>query len=91
MTFSIISLTYISSYMLSSIGEHLLSGILLILLSLWLYMYYYRRSGGILLCPAGLFSLSWIGGSGISAFQLSNLQTDWLPETWIVFFGMAAA
>ena len=91
MTFSIISLTYISSYMLSSIGEHLLSGILLILLSLWLYMYYYRRSGGILLCPAGLFSLSWIGGSGISAFQLSNLQTDWLPETWIVIFGMAAA
>lgn len=91
MYIAILSLTFLSSYMLSAMGEYLLSGSVLILLSLYLYACYYRRSGYLVLCPAGLFSLSWIGGAGISALKLSNLQTDWELLTWVVIWLFAAA
>ena len=91
MHIAILSLTFLSSYMLSAMGEYLLSGSVLILLSLYLYACYYRRSGCLVLCPAGLFSLSWVGGAGVSALKLSNLQTDWEPLTWLSIWLFAAA
>ena len=87
----ILTLTFLSSWMLSVMGEYLFSGALLIGLSLYLFAVYYERSGRLLLCPAGLFSLSWIGGAGLSALKLSNLQTDWEAETWIAIWLFAAA
>ena len=91
MSLAILLLTAISSMMLSMLGAYHASGALLIGLSVYLYAFYYKRSKGLLLSPGGLFALSWIGGAGVSALKLSNLQTDWELRTWavIVLFGAA--
>lgn len=65
---------------------YLLSGAILILAGVVLYAVFFRRSG-MLSDPAALFSISWIGGMGISALKLSFLQTDWEPMTWLCLYG----
>ena len=54
-------------------------------------------AAGILICyllvkrqhfrshPAALFSLSWLGGCGLSCMKLSHLQLPWETETWVSF------
>ncbi len=91
MIFAVITLTFLSSYMLSAMDACLLSGGVLMLLSVYLYFWYHKRSNGLLLCPAGLFSLSWIGGAGISALRLSWLQSAWETETWVVIWGFSVS
>ena len=83
-------LIFASGMMLSMMGEYIFSGAVLIALALYLYIWHYIKSGGRILDPAGLFSLSWIGGTGVSALKLSWLQTDWEPETWMAIWLMAA-
>ena len=83
-------LIFASGMMLSMMGEYIFSGAVLIALALYLYIWHYIKSGGRILDPAGLFSLSWIGGAGVSALKLSWLQTDWEPETWMAIWLMAA-
>lgn len=63
---------------------YLLSGLVLIAAGVALYGIFYKRSG-MLLFPAALFSLSWVGGIGVSALKLSKLQTDWELRTWLCF------
>ena len=63
-------------------GIYFLSGTILIVSGILLYRIYYKRSG-MLLDPAALFSIAWIGGMGVSALKLSRLQTDWELLTWI--------
>lgn len=73
---------YAASYFLAG-GEHyLLSGAVLILAALWLYISDYRKSRNLIHLRA-LFSLFWVGGQGIACLKLSHLQGDWELKTWI--------
>lgn len=73
-----------AGYGLSGYGAYTAAGFVMIAAAFLLYGLYYQRSG-MLLEPAALFSVSWVGGMGVSALKLSRLQTDWEPMTWISF------
>ena len=64
---------------------YILSGLVLLFAAIQNYREGVRRSkdAADLL---SLFSLSYIGGMGISCFKLSKLQTDWELITWICLF-----
>lgn len=82
-------IAYAGSYALAR-GEHYyLSGILLILAALWLYLKDYRQFVN-LIHLRGLFSLFWVGGQGLACLKLSHLQKDWMMMTWICL-GLAFA
>lgn len=73
-----------AGFFAAQVKLYLLSGIVLMAAAVLLYILFYKRSG-MLLDPAALFSVSWIGGMGVSALKLSRLQTDWEPVTWLCF------
>lgn len=77
-------LVYFASYIASLAGLHLLSGALLIIEALYLYVHWVRESGSVVEMRA-LFTLSWVGGQGIACLKLSELQTDWHYITWLCF------
>lgn len=80
-----VTFLYLIGY-LTSINElYLLSGASLMLGGAVLYWAFYKKSG-MILCPAALFSVAWIGGQGVSALKLSNLQVQWENRTWICFY-----
>ena len=76
---------YLLSYLAASRGMYILSGLVLIGTAAGTAFYDYRKSGR-LICPAVLFSLSWIGRSGISCLKLSRLQVPWETETWLCIY-----
>ena len=76
---------YFAAYMLSLIGAYIISGAVLIAAGVFIGFTILKKSSK-LLEPAAYFSVSWIGGCGVSALKLSHLQTDWANETWICFF-----
>lgn len=75
---------YIAAYFFSKSGHYFLSGFVLIIAALGLYASDYLRTKN-LINLRGLFSLSFVGGQGISCLKLSRLQTDWANETWLCF------
>lgn len=75
---------YAISYLLARQHVYMLSGLVLIIAALWLYVSDYRREGN-LIHLRGLFCLAFVGGQGVSCFKLSRLQTDWAGETWLCF------
>jgi len=75
---------YAISYLLARQHVYMLSGLVLIIAALWLYVSDYRREGN-LIHLRGLFCLAFVGGQGVSCFKLSRLQTDWARETWLCF------
>lgn len=77
-------LAYFASYIASLAGLYLLSGALLIIEALYLYVHWVRESGSVVEMRA-LFTLAWVGGQGIACLKLSELQTDWHYITWICF------
>ncbi|MDD5833544.1 MAG: O-antigen ligase [Clostridiales bacterium] len=81
----IFSLLYVGSCYCAFCSAYLASGCLLMAAAAGLSAYYYKKSGR-LTCPAVIFSLSWIGGCGISCLKLSRLQSDWEIETWLCFY-----
>ncbi len=78
-------LVYFASYIVSLADFHLLSGILLIGLAVYLFVHWSRQAGTLVELRA-LFTLAWVGGQGVSCLQLSRFQTDWNYLTWIAFF-----
>ena len=76
---------YLCSFAASRAGWHVLACLLLAGLALGIYVCRFRRSKN-LVDMKGLFALAWIGGQGLACLQLSNLQKDWSPVTWIAFF-----
>lgn len=74
------------SFILSRSGIYIASGLLVILYAIFLYVYYYIESDRKLLDMRALYSLSWIGGMGISALKLSHLQSNWELLTWVCFY-----
>lgn len=77
-------LCYAASFFFAKIELYYLSGIVLMLAALYLYLYDYRRSGN-LIHMRGLFSAFWVGAEGIACLKLSKLQTNWSVKTWVCF------
>ncbi len=73
---------YLVSFFLARWEHYYLSGALLVLAAVWLYVQEYRKTKN-LIHLRGLFSLFWVGGQGLSCLKLSHLQTDWTIMTWI--------
>ena len=63
----------------------MLSGAVLIAAAIYLMVLHIKKSGK-LSDPAAYFSLSWIGGVGVSALKLSRLQSDWTIRSWLSFY-----
>ena len=78
-------IAYLLSYLLATFHLYIASGVVLMAEAIVLYAHEYRRTGHILNL-SGLYSLSLVGGEGISCLKLSYIQTDWEPMTWICFF-----
>lgn len=78
----------VASMCISKTGQHIASGLLLLLGAIILYLYFYYKTKN-LVNYQGLLALSFMGGEGIAAFQLSNLQTDWSLMTWICFIAFS--
>ena len=68
-------LMYLASYVSSLAGLPVLSGTLLIVEALYLYIYLVRQAGSLIELRAW-FTLAWVGGQGIACLKLSSLQTD---------------
>lgn len=76
---------YIFSMILSFSGHYYLSGTILGISAVGLYLQEYLKTKNPLSLK-GVFSLFWIGGQSISCLKLSSLQTQWELLTWICFF-----
>ncbi len=77
-------LLYGFSYNLAKSSQHAAAGSVLIALAVFFYFWHWRLSRSFVNLM-GLFSLSWLGGEGLACFQLSNLQVDWEPASWVSF------
>lgn len=78
-------LAFFASYIASLAGFHIVAGIILISVAIYLYIHWVREFGCLVEMRA-LFTLAWVGGQGIACLQLSKLQTDWHYMTWLSFF-----
>ena len=70
------------SFLLSNAEVYIAAGLCLIAAAVWITYENLKRSSSCL-CPAALFSISWLGGIGVSCMKLSNLQVKWELMTWI--------
>lgn len=77
-------ISYGGSILLARAKHYYLSGVVLLIAALWLYIRDYRQTKN-LIHLRGLFSLFWVGGQGIACLKLSQLQRDWTWGTWICF------
>ena len=78
------------SFALSRMGMYAASGILLMAAAV-IFASYYCIKDGRRINPPAVFSISWMGGIGISCLKLSYLETDWETLTWISLFAAYAA
>lgn len=78
-------LVFFMSYIASLARMYYLSGILLMLEALYLYLHWVKAAGNLTELR-GLFTLAWVGGQGIACLKLSRLQADWDYVTWLCFF-----
>lgn len=78
-------LVFFVSYIASLAGFHIVAGLMLIGVAIYLYIHWVREFGCLVEMRA-LFTLAWVGGQGIACLQLSKLQQDWNYITWLCFF-----
>ncbi len=78
-------LAFLVSYIASLAGLYYISGLILMLEALFLYVHWVRQTGSLVELRA-LFTLAWVGGQGIACLQLSKLQQEWQYITWLCFF-----
>jgi len=76
---------YAAAYLFSRAGAFLLSGAALMFAAAVLFAED-MRGPGLNVRLRALFSLSFVGGQGVSALKLSSLQVPWETETWVVLF-----
>ena len=72
----------LSAYLFSRIEQYALSGFVLILAAVYLYIKEYGYSKS-LVNLRGIFSLAFVGGEGLSAMKLSYLAKPWNIITWL--------
>ena len=80
----IFCLGYIAAAALGLSGWQTAAGILLCAVACGLAVLFYMESRWILDYRV-ILSLFWLGGEGIAALQLSNLQQPWNVRTWAAF------
>lgn len=73
------------AYLFSRIEQYALSGFVLIVVAIYLYIKEYRYSKS-LVNLRGIFSLAFVGGEGLAAMKLSYLAKPWSNITWIALF-----
>lgn len=73
---------FLLGFVLANAEVYAASGAVMILAAVCIAYQNLKRSSSCL-SPAALFSLSWIGGAGVSCLKLSNLQGKWERMTWI--------
>ena len=78
-------LCYSAAVLFARTQSYLLSGTALLFAALVLFWREKRRNGGRVNLLA-LFSLSFVGGEGISCLKLSYLQGPWAWQTFAAFF-----
>lgn len=78
-------LTFLVSYIASLAGLYYISGLIMMVEALFLYVHWVRQTGSLVELRA-LFTLAWVGGQGLACLQLSKLQQDWQYVTWLCFF-----
>ena len=78
-------LCYLAAVLFARTQYYLLSGTALLFAALVLFCREKRRNGGRVNLLA-LFSLSFVGGEGISCLKLSYLQGPWAWQTFAAFF-----
>ena len=78
-------LMFLASYIASLARLYYVSGILLILEAVYLYVHLAREAENLTELRA-LFTLSWVGGQGLACLRLSRVQGDWSYVTWLCFF-----
>ncbi|MDO4473035.1 MAG: O-antigen polymerase [Eubacteriales bacterium] len=76
---------YVLSMLLSRSGLHILSGVILLIEAVLIYLILFWKEQN-LVNMKGFFTLSWVGGQGVACFQLSHLQKDWSNVTWFCFW-----
>ncbi len=76
---------YAASMLFARISLYALSGAVLIFAAAVLF-FTDMRGAGLPLRLRALFSLSFVGGQGLSCLKLSALQTAWEPMTWAALF-----
>ena len=78
-------LSFFVSYIASLANLYYVSGVILIIEAIYLYVHWVRESGSLVELRA-LFTVAWVGGQGISCLKLSTLQEKWSYITWLCFF-----
>ncbi len=78
-------LCYLAAVLFARTQYYLLSGTALLFAALVLFWREKRRNGGKVNLLA-LFSLSFVGGEGVSCLKLSHLQGPWEWQTFAAFF-----
>ncbi len=78
-------LCYLAAVLFARTQYYLLSGTALLFAALVLFWREKRRNGGKVNLLA-LFSLSFVGGEGVSCLKLSRLQGPWEWQTFAAFF-----
>lgn len=78
-------LSFFVGYIASLADWYYVSGVILIVEAVYLYVHWVRESGSLVELRA-LFTLAWVGGQGISCLKLSTLQDIWSYITWLSFF-----
>lgn len=78
-------LAYFMSYIASLARLYYISGLLLLLEAMYLYLHWVRESQNLAELRA-VFTLAWVGGQGFACLRLSWLQSDWSYVTWMCFF-----
>jgi cytochrome c biogenesis protein CcdA len=78
-------LAYFVSYIASLARLYYISGLLLLLEAIYLYLHWVRESQNIAELRA-VFTLAWVGGQGVACLRLSRFQSDWNYVTWLCFF-----
>lgn len=78
-------IAYPACILFSGSGHYLLSGLVLLLAAVALFLQDLRKPGAPLLLRA-VFSLSFVGGQALSCLKLSRLQVDWEPMMWCMCF-----
>lgn len=75
---------FITAVFFASLDKYFLSGLFILVFAVLISIHLIKKNGDIVQIAA-FFSISWLGGCGVSALKLSNLEKKWCLKTWLIF------
>ena len=84
--YAMYSVFAVVSAVLERMGYFVAAGCVLLLASIVMCLYFYRKDQS-LVSFRFLLSLFWTAGEGLAVMQLSRLQSSWTIQTWLSFSG----